>query len=260
MSTRNGADEPIQFGPQSLFGMYCPAAGSTPRGGVLLCAPIGQEQIRGHRLYRQLAHAMAAAGFAVLRFDCYGTGDSPGESLKVSWPQCLADTATAAAELRRRSGCDQLAAYGTRIGGSLALAAAPAAGLARLILWDPILDGAAYVVQLDAWQEWLRKDPGRYPRPRPAADAAGQWLGFAVSPALRHQLLQWRPEPPAVPTVLLQSAEVATQPVPSSFLAAGVQRRTLATPSPWLDPGRLETTVFAPDMVRAACDCLLGTA
>lgn len=249
MSARADNEQPVHIGPRALFGLYHPVAGR-PRGAVLLCPPIGQDQIRSHRLYRQLAHALVGEGYAVLRYDCYGTGDSPGASDEVDWRRCIEDTAAAADELRRRSGHDGLAGYGARLGGSLALAAAPAARLARLIVWDAVLDGARHVARLDAWQERLRQDPDRFVKPRPAADAAGQWLGFAIAPALREQLAALAAAPAGVPTTLLQSAGTE-DPCQDRLVAAGARRIVLASPSPWDDFDRLETTVLAPEMIRA---------
>lgn len=257
MSVQVGNENPIQFGPQSLFGMYHEPAGETARGAVLLCAPLGQDQIRSHRLYRQLAHALAASGHAVLRYDGYGTGDSPGDSLDVDWPRCLVDAATAADELRRRSGCAHLIGFGARLGGSIALEAAEPARLGRLIAWDPVLDGAAHVARLDAWQRQLHTDPRRFARLRAPADAAGQWLGFAVSAALRAGIAALAPAPPRVPTLVLQSADTDAGPALARFAAAGVSFRRLATASPWTDFARLETTLLAPEVIRATCGHLL---
>ncbi|MBK7659827.1 MAG: hypothetical protein IPJ28_12035 [Betaproteobacteria bacterium] len=70
---------PLRLGepPRQLFAMLQPAGGAAPRQhGVLLCNPFGQEAIRAHRLVRVLGDRLAAAGFAVMRFDYYGTGDS----------------------------------------------------------------------------------------------------------------------------------------------------------------------------------------
>lgn len=253
MSMHAGSENLVHFGAASLFGFYHPPATSAPRGGVLLCAPIGQDQIRSHRLYRQLAHAMAALGYAVLRFDCFGTGDSPGDALDVDWHTCVANAVEAAAALRERSGCDAVTAYGARLGANLALDVADPAALARLILWEPVLDGAAYARQLDAWQDQLWQDPDRYSHRRSAREADGQWLGFAVSPALRTQITALKPAWPNLPTTVLH-------PVGAAPLVPGhVQCVALATTSPWLDFERLETAVLAPDMVRATC-ALLGDA
>lgn len=243
---------PIQFGAQSLFGFYHPPVTPTPRGAVLLCAPIGQDQIRSHRVYRQLAHTIADLGYAALRFDCYGTGDSPGDALDINWDTCVANAVEAAAALRERSGSRDVIGYGARLGGNIALDATVPAALAQLVLWEPVLDGAAYVHELDDWQDQLWRDPDRYSHRRQASDAAGQWLGFPVSPTLRAQVSALRPTWPAVPTTLIHPAEVAAGALPDH-----VTPRVLATASPWHDYDRLETTILAPDMVQTVA-ALLG--
>src|ERR1700755_53515 len=60
VSMRNDPELPFFFGADDgLFGMYH-APASPPRRAVLMCPPLGQELIRTHRLYRQLAQALAA--------------------------------------------------------------------------------------------------------------------------------------------------------------------------------------------------------
>lgn len=252
MSTYSRNESPIRFGATSLFGFYHPPATPTPRGAVLLCAPIGQDQIRSHRLYRLLAQTITDLGYAVLRFDCFGTGDSPGDALDVDWRTCVDNAVEAATTLRQRSGCRTVTGYGVRLGANLALEATAPAGLEHLILWEPVLDGAAYARQLDAWQEQLRHDPDRYTHRRSVHDAAGQWLGFAVSPTLRAQITALKPVWPDIPTTLLRSAGTPPPAVPDH-----VRQVALAGPSPWLGFEWLETMVLAPDVVQASC-ALLG--
>lgn len=250
MTDRPEAEQPFHFGPgQTLFGLYRPATG-TLRGAVLLCPPLGQEQLRSHRLYRQLAGTLAGEGFAVLRFDCYGSGDSAGDSNAVDWHRCIEDTVCAADELRARSGCATVMAFGARLGGSLALAAAREAPFTRLMVWDALLDGAAHVARLDAWQERLRQDSHRFSKPRSREDAAGQWLGFPVSPALRRQLCGLQPEPPGIPTLLLQSASAALTPRHERFIATGATHAVLSVPAPWEDDSRLETAILSHELIK----------
>ena len=65
MNTRPDPDIPCYFGPHhGLFGLYHPDSYGA-HTAVLLCPPLGQDMIRCHRLYRQLAHALAGAGSAV---------------------------------------------------------------------------------------------------------------------------------------------------------------------------------------------------
>ncbi|MEO7331245.1 MAG: alpha/beta hydrolase, partial [Minicystis sp.] len=73
---------PVVFGPAAgqLFGLYhAPDAASARATGVVLCNPLGYEAMCVHRMYRQLAEKLAAAGIHALRFDYHGTGDSSGQ-------------------------------------------------------------------------------------------------------------------------------------------------------------------------------------
>lgn len=244
------ASEPCQFGRDgALIGMYHGVAGHAPVG-MLLCPPLGQMLLRTHRVYRQLASGLAARGIGVLRFDYHGTGDSAGDSLALDWQHCLADIRSAAAELRVRSGCATVVGFGAQLGGSLALAAAATAGFARLILWDPVLDGARHVAELDAGQEALRNDPQHYVRPRGVEEAAGQWLGFPVSAQWRAQLAGWRAEPARVPTLILDSRPEPVAEGWSPLAEAGARVLAMPASTDWSDLHRLEHAILAPDLLR----------
>lgn len=253
MNTRTDLDIPCHFGPRgSLFGSYHPGAAGA-RDAVLLCPPLGQDLIRCHRLYRQLAHALAGRGIPVLRFDYYGTGDSAGASEEVEWPRCLADVAQAAEALRTRSGCDRVIGFGARLGGSLALAAAGRVPFAGLILWDPVLDGAGHVTTLDALQAALRFDTTRFVAPRPAPALADQWLGFATGICLRRQLVQLDLDPSPLPTLLLLSGMADTHAGRRRFVAAGAEVASLSQPTAWDDLERLETAIQSHELIDIVC-------
>jgi pimeloyl-ACP methyl ester carboxylesterase len=250
MSARNETEMPFYFGPErALFGLFH-ASGTSARKVVLLCPPLGQDQIRCHRLYRQLAQALAAEGIAVLRFDYYGTGDSAGDSVDMDWQRCLSDIAAAADELRARSGVDRVFAFGARLGGSMALAAAAQARLAGIVAWDPVLDGRAYVEQLDDMQSALCLDGQRFMVPRQAADGADQWLGFAVSDRFRQQVVHMHVEHPDVPTFLIESLP---DDAPRSWGGMLVNAATirLEPPTPWNDPRRLEVAILSHPLIQA---------
>lgn len=253
MTARLEAEQPYHFGPNGeLFGIYHPVPAAVTQA-VLLCPPFGQDLIRSHRLYRQLAHALVAEGIPVLRFDYYGSGDSAGSGVDVNWMRCVDDTLAAAAELRALSGCDHIAAFGARLGGSMALAAATAARLAELIVWDPVLDGAAYVAQLDALQAALQHDTTRFLKPRANGDVAGQWLGYAASLRFRQQLLDLHLDPPAIPTLLLDSMPATSTHDGSRLGAANVTVMPLQAPTPWDDFDRLELAILSHALVQAVC-------
>ncbi|MBI3244197.1 MAG: alpha/beta fold hydrolase [Chloroflexi bacterium] len=143
---------PFFFGPpgKALFGNYHESAPGQDRDcGILLCAPAGQEYIRSHRAFRQLALRLSRAGFPVLRFDYYGCGDSNGDDDQGHLTQWLADIAAAGAELKKRSGADRLCLIGLRLGAALALlAAARRNDLDGLVLWEAAINGRTYVDEL----------------------------------------------------------------------------------------------------------------
>jgi hypothetical protein len=79
------------------------------------CAiPFGQEGIRAHRLYRVMSDRLAAAGYHVLRFDYYGSGDSAGSDEEWDVQGSIADAQAALAELLRRSRAPRWSAVGLR--------------------------------------------------------------------------------------------------------------------------------------------------
>ena len=69
---------PTFFGPSDspLFGVVHLPADNRIRGGVLICGSLGKEGMDSVRLQRVLAGDLARRGFAVLRFDYLGLGDS----------------------------------------------------------------------------------------------------------------------------------------------------------------------------------------
>lgn len=251
LATPLEAEQPLYFGEDgALFGLY-QSAGAPASRAVLLCPPLGQDQIRCHRLYRQLSHALAAEGIAALRFDYYGCGDSAGASIEVDWQRCVADTCAAAAELRLRSQARHIVAFGARLGGSIALAAALQARFEELVLWDPVLDGDDHVGRLDALQAELRVDGGRFSAPRQVADCAGQWCGFEISAGLRGQLAALRPAPAPVPTLVLDSLAAAA---PRAWQRLGIDAtrvRQLPSPAGWDELGRLETAILSRPLIQA---------
>lgn len=141
------------FGPASdqRLGVYHPAnPGNDRLQGVVLCYPFGQEYMRSHRAFRQLAALLAQKGFHVLRFDYRGTGDSARELEDVSPEDWLADIDLAMAELRDRSGVQSVSLVGLRLGALLAaqVASRLTSKLASLVLWDPLISGRDYLKEL----------------------------------------------------------------------------------------------------------------
>src|SRR6476620_8559273 len=84
---------------RQLYGVYHAPEGRAREAGVVLCNPGPQEYRHTHWAFRKLAGMLARAGFHVLRFDYFATGDSAGRDDEGSLDQWVLDVATAAREL-----------------------------------------------------------------------------------------------------------------------------------------------------------------
>ncbi len=201
---------------EQLFGVYHPASKSFSRNAVVLCGTLGQEQMRAHRSFRRLALTLAAAGSHVLRFDYLGTGDSAGRGEDTSLASCAANIQSAIEELKAMSSATKITLVGLRLGAGLAVnVAAQRSDVRKLILWDPVYDGAAYLRQMEAAHKEMLVDPGRFPVPRNASDAEAEELnGYYFSQALRSDILAIQPDS------FTASLPAQTQIIESSMIAA----------------------------------------
>lgn len=248
---------PLLFGPSSrrLFGLFHVSDSARASDtAVLLCPPMGHEALRSHRFYRLLALRLTRAGLSVLRFDPYGTGDSPGDDEDGELDGWRGDIASAHRELAARSGASRIVWFGARMGATLALQAAATTDsrVARLVLWEPVFEGHAYLQELrekhvaelelshslpdPGWRRSLRVDPTAF------SDEA---FGFAVSPVLRAQVGALTPQALALalPPTLDRGVELVTIAKPEDarirqWLAAQAGRGTvrhvpLAHPLVW---------------------------
>ena len=103
-----------------------------------------------------MAVSLAEAGQHVLRFDYRGTGDSFGDLGDATISDWLEDVALAVQEGREISGCGSVQILGVRAGALFACKSLGAASeVARLVLWDPITDGAEYLGELRRVQSKL---------------------------------------------------------------------------------------------------------
>lgn len=145
---------PIQFGTRGkrLSGMYHSAATKPVRkAGVVICPPVGVEYVQTYRALRQVALYLSHAGYHVLRFDYFGTGDSWGDTIEANFPQWLDDVSVAMDELKDIAGVEECSLVGLRLGASLALLSAVERDDVRdIILWDPVVRGQHYIDDLRA--------------------------------------------------------------------------------------------------------------
>ena len=145
--------EAFFFGPSAtqLFGAYHAPQGASRREGIVLCNPFGQEYMRAHRSFRRLAINLAAKGFSVLRFDYRGTGDSAGTLQGVTAKDWMQDIEYAIQELMDVAAVQKVSVLGLRLGALLAAeVVAKNKSVNKLVLWDPIVSGRAYVDEIVA--------------------------------------------------------------------------------------------------------------
>jgi len=140
--------EAFFFGPrdQQIFANYHPAAGGAGQVLTVICPPLFSDYMRTHLALRELAMALAERGQHVLRFDYRGTGDSFGELGEVTVSNWIEDIALAVSEGREISGSAEVRLLGVRAGALLASKSmGTSSNVRRLILWDPVPDGADYL-------------------------------------------------------------------------------------------------------------------
>ena len=172
----------------------------TPRlraGGtsVLLCNPFGEEAARVHRAYRVLAGKLQDEGYPTMRFDYSGTGDSSGEALDCTLDHWLDDIEAAVGELQRQSATSQVVLIGLRFGATLATLCAQREHLriAHLVLWDPVVRGEQYLMELAAMHiTYLNEELGSRARPSSNGNGDGdipsEALGMPISTVLAAQM------------------------------------------------------------------------
>jgi hypothetical protein len=170
-------------GDRRLWASFHPPAPPMPaRRGVLFVPPLLHEHPRSLRLLCEMASSLAALGIPCLRFAYFGTGDSEGSAVDADFASMTADIEQAAAELLERSGCTELVLMAFRSGALPAHEwigrTAKPPGL--VVLWDPVLEGAA-------WREELEQVDAAKRLPTDAADASdeagsreAQLMGYAV--------------------------------------------------------------------------------
>lgn len=216
---------PFYFGPatRQLFAIYHPPQRAAEgHASVLMCSPFGHEAIRVHRLYRVIADRLARMGVAVLRFDFFGTSESGGDDEAGEMKGWQLDVLRAHEELARRSQSPKATWLAARLGATLALQAARhAEGLQQLVLWEPILDGPAYIDELHAAQiamlevGYYAKDRSWYKRRQEEGGAAiTEALGHRISTQFAGQLAALRPDalnaPAGIPTAVFSKSDDTT--------------------------------------------------
>lgn len=144
---------PTWFGPEQsrLFGVLHVPGGEVARAGVVICPPLGRQHLDTYTGLKLLAQRLCAKGFAVLRFDYPGTGDSMGDQCRDSAVDDYLEGIRTAAGYLQACGVRSVSLVGLRVGALLAATAAPLiTGLDGLVMWDPVTNGRRYLREQQA--------------------------------------------------------------------------------------------------------------
>lgn len=183
----------LQAAPGKRFCLYHPPQGAV-RGMVLHVPAHAEEMNKSRRMVARQSRLLAQRGFGVLLLDLYGCGDSEGDAGDARWEIWRADVACALDWLRTQADVAPTL-WGLRLGALLALdVARQRPGLASLLLWQPVTDGAAYLTQflrLRLAADMLAAGRGKSEaggvdalRRRLAGGAALEIAGYTLAPAL----------------------------------------------------------------------------
>lgn len=234
--------QPVCFGREGrqLFGWYHgpKVTESSARNClVVMCNPIGYDAICTHRSYRVFAQLLADAGFAVLRYDHHGTGDSSGsdedaERLK-AW---INDVRVAVTHGKSLSGAQSVCLFGVRMGGTIAMAAAAGGGLAdALIAWAAFPSGSNYLREMRALRMVRDADAGTAVAHDAGADLGEEAAGYLLTASTVTQLEQLnlldQKERPARFALMLARDDIPqSEKLPNHLSKIGCEVTTLKPP------------------------------
>lgn len=148
---------------------------------VVLCYPFGQEYMRAHRCYRQLANLLARSGLTTLRFDYPSAGDSYGDSPLENVSDLIVDIDRVVQFVQERTQIREVYVVGLRFGALIAAKVAEhMAAVTSLFLWDAYACGSDFVADCKN-QLSENKDSSQ------ALGSNDTWLvhGFPLAPAFR---------------------------------------------------------------------------
>ncbi|ASJ71509.1 amino acid adenylation domain-containing protein [Granulosicoccus antarcticus] len=156
-----------------------PQAGQGNGRGILLVAPLGNEQRRTQRPFRSLMQNFSRQGYTVMRFDWTGTANSSGDAETLSDLQVWKDDIEHAARLLCAQ-VDTLDIVGFRTG---ALVAAEVSlenwPVNSRYYWDPVLSGEQWLSQMQALHTGILADTFRFLRPRKPSAKGSTMREFA---------------------------------------------------------------------------------
>ncbi|MGZ2410614.1 pimeloyl-ACP methyl ester carboxylesterase [Sphingomonas sp. F9_3S_D5_B_2] len=222
-------------GGHTVAAIYQPATAAPNGTGVLIVPPFGWDEQTSYRPRRDWSLALAQCGFANLRIDLPGTGDSSGsaddDGLVDAWTAAVARSL----DSLREAGAERVAVVALGAGGLVTLQAiARGADVDDLVLWGVPATGRSLVREVKAFCRLEQSQTGELDDARPEGElrAGGHVLAPATIAALSsldcRQLLE--SEGPARALVLGRDGMGPDPTLVEALRASGADVRT--------DPGR----------------------
>lgn len=182
--------EPLYFGDPAapLFGVLNRATpASAVDRGVVICAPLGYENVIYYRQLAILARRLCGQGRSTLRFDWPGCGDSAGDDRQTNLVDGYVESVRLAIKvLHSYTGVDHVDLVGLRVGATLAAAAVSAGAEATdLVFWDPFTNGRSYLRAMRTFDRLSRRADEEHDSSQPEGQAAS---GFVIAPQTMNDL------------------------------------------------------------------------
>lgn len=251
--------------------LQTPQAGKSLRAAWLMCRPFGQEAVRTAPIFRAMSDRLAREGCIVLTFDHHGCGDSPGDLVDQSLADWMADTELAHAQLRKDAPGAPVHWFGMGLGATIAARAALDCASAPhcIVLWEPVLDGPAYLESLmtvhrselaremqRSWHDLVTRSGESEPV------VPGSVLGFDVGERLHDELrAQQDLHLPAICrrgtriVMVLQEPQRATL---AGMAISGLTLQTVESPTNWMSIDAGGTAIVPQEIPRTLLATLKG--
>ncbi|HYB23141.1 MAG TPA: alpha/beta hydrolase, partial [Solirubrobacteraceae bacterium] len=143
--------------PASAFAVLHAAHGPARAKAVLMCPPFGWDDMCSYRIRREWAERLAREGYATLRIDLPGSGDSAGAAGDPGQLDAWTSAVDAAARWLRDAegaGTRQVAVIGIGLGGLVACrAVSQGAPIDELVLWSVPARGRTLVRELRVFSQ-----------------------------------------------------------------------------------------------------------
>ncbi len=227
----------------------------TDRLAVLMCHSLGHEYTRAYRNLQQLALMLARRGHHVLRFDYSGTGNSSGDCADGRLESLQSDTRKAAEHLLGCSGAMRYAVVGIRLGATVAATTPFEQPPERCVLWDPVVDGQAFLNTLWQLHDYALSSQTRFARVIQDSEP-NQVFGHATSPEQLSSLAKLQLPQDLSPASLLLTSAGYTDEETGFRVSAGSRQRSVADEIYWHRQEFTESAFSSPDAFREIQDFL----